>query len=244
VKVILKSSGCWLPRGLARAAVLVVAFSVFATGCHPEIGGYIPPKRAYKSPVSFPEQTERAREGAIWTPTQPGNFMLVDQRAMRVGDLLMVVVREKADAKRGAATEIGRDSSMTNSISDAFALLKLLKPELIGAEMLGGKSGSDFSGSGTTSRSERLEARVAATVRQVLPNGNLFIEGHREILVNREAHHFYISGVVRPSDIRDDNTVDSARMAEAQIVFNGRGVISDTQSPGIVSRVLNKYNPF
>lgn len=224
--------------------MLLVSLGVFAMGCHPEIGGYVPPRRDYKPPVSFPEQTERPREGSIWTPTQPGNFMLVDQRAMRVGDLLMVVVREKADAKRAAATEIDRDSSMTNSITDAFALLKLLKPELIGAEMLGGKSGSDFGGSGTTSRSERLEARVAATVRQVLPNGNLFIEGHREILVNREAHHFYISGVVRPSDIRDDNTVDSARMAEAQIVFNGRGVISDVQSPGVVTRALNKYNPF
>ena len=84
---------------------------------------------------------------------------------------------------------------------------------------------------------------MSAIVRQVLPNGNLFIEGHRQILINQESQHFYISGVIRPWDIRDDNTVDSSRMADAQIEFNGQGVISEI-SPGILTRGLNRYNLF
>jgi flagellar L-ring protein precursor FlgH len=81
-------------------------------------------------------------------------------------------------------------------------------------------------------------------VKKTFPNGNLFIEGHRVILVKNEEHHFYISGVIRAVDIEGDNSVASALVADAEIEFTGRGVISDKQSPGWLNRTLDYVTPF
>jgi len=103
---------------------------------------------------------------------------------------------------------------------------------------IGGSSTSSLQSSGDTARSESLTATVTAVVTKVFSNGNLFVEGHRVILVNEEEHHFYISGVVRPSTSTRDNSVQSYMVAEAQIEFVGRGVLSDNQKPGWLSRAL------
>lgn len=224
--------------------LILAAGLILCGGCNPQLGEYKPRKRDYKPPVKFAQETEKPSAGSLWTPTRTGNYLFMDQRAMRLGDLVTVNVEEAADASREASTNSTRDSSMNNAITDFLALAKLLKPELMGAELLGGKAGSVFQGAGKTMRTERLTATVPATVTRVLPNGNLYIEGWRLILVNREEHRFYISGVIRPVDIADDNTVASSRIAEAEIEFNGRGVISDVQGPGVLTRIMNQYNPF
>ena len=78
---------------------------------------------------------------------------------------------------------------------------------------------------------------------KVLPNGNLFIEGHRVVLVNHEEHHFYLSGVVRPVDIETDNSVTSALIADAEIEFTGRGAISEKQEAPWLQRGLDFVRP-
>jgi len=213
-------------------------------GCAPQLGEVAPRERKYRSVVQFPQTTEKAQPGSVWTPTRNGNFLFADQRAMRQGDIVTVKVEESADAKRGASTTLDRDSKMSNAISGFLGLIKYLKPDLAGADLLGAKSDTDFKGLGETTRSEKLNAKVPATVKRVLPNGNLYIEGYRTILVNNEAHHFYISGVIRSVDISDDNSVSSSRIAEAEIEFSGRGDISDKQRPGVIQRYVDKYNPF
>ena len=222
---------------------LVVALLAVA-GCTPEMGEYVPRHRDYQPSVTFPEESERPLDGGLWTPTRGGNFLFADQRAMRTGDIVTVLVQETADARRGASTNLDRQSQMSNAITDFLAVFKLLKPGMSGAELLGGKSTSEFKGQGETTRTENLSAKVQATVKRVLPNGYLFIEGHRVILVNREEHHFYISGVIRREDIADDNSVASSRIAEAEIEFTGRGVISDKQGPGVLQRAMDQYGPF
>jgi flagellar L-ring protein precursor FlgH len=224
------------------AVVSVIAFTV--TGCAPQLGEVAPRARKYDPVVKFPQTAETATSGSAWTPTRQGNFLFADQRAMRVGDLVTVLVQESADARRGASTMLDRDSSTSNAITGFLGLIKYLKPDLASADLLGGKSKSDFQGLGETTRSEKLNAKVPATVKSVMPNGNLFIEGYRVILVNNEEHRFYISGVVRPVDISDDNSVTSSRMAEAEIEFGGRGDITDKQRPGVITRTVDKYNPF
>jgi flagellar L-ring protein precursor FlgH len=81
-------------------------------------------------------------------------------------------------------------------------------------------------------------------VRKVLPNGNLFVEGHRVVLVNSEEHHFYISGVVRPIDIDGENSVKSSMVADAEIEFTGQGVVSDSQRQGWLNRFFGYFWPF
>ncbi len=212
-------------------------------GCNPVIGEVVRPSRL--PPIGMCEAPREARTpGSLWTASASGNILVTDHRGIQACDLVMVLVSENADARRGAATDLSRDSSMSNSITDLAAILKYLQPGLMGAELAGGKSGSDFSGAGETSRTEKLTARITATVKRVLPNGNLFIEGEREVLVNREINVLYVSGIIRPVDIDEHNTVESARIAEAQIEFNGRGVISDKQGPGFLTRAIDQYNPF
>ena len=103
---------------------------------------------------------------------------------------------------------------------------------------------NSFDGSGTTSRSGQVKAIVPALVRKVLTNGNLFVEGHRVILVNDEEYHFYISGVVRSIDIDQNNSIDSTKIADAEIEFTGRGVVSEKQNPGWLARALDWIWPF
>ena len=230
-----------------RLSVVIVALATLGlslSACAPKLGEFQHRQRSYKAPVQFPQVSQKPVEGSLWTATLQGNYLFADQRAMRVGDIVTVVVKESANARRGASTTLDRDSSMTNTISDFLGLLKQLQPGLVGMEALGTKSNSDFKGMGETTRSEKLSATVPATVKKVMPNGNLYIEGHRTIMVNHEEHHFYISGVVRPVDISDDNSVSSSRLAEAEIEFGGRGDITDKQRPGIISRTVDKYNPF
>ncbi|MFT3709073.1 MAG: flagellar basal body L-ring protein FlgH [Archangium sp.] len=105
------------------------------------------------------------------------------------------------------------------------------------------KLGNEFQGDGRTARTEKLTATVPAVVKKVLPNGNLFIEGHRVVLVNNEEQHFYISGVVRPIDIAQDNSVRSSYVADAEIEFTGRGVLTDAQRPGFFTRLWNLIAP-
>jgi len=224
--------------------LVTVIGSMWLVSCTPQLGEYVPRHRDYKTKVEFAETSERPAPGALWTPNRVGNFFFADQRAMRVGDIVTVEVKETADARRGASTSLGRQAEMTNAISEFLGALKYLQPGLKGADMLGAKNKNDFKGTGETTRTERFKATVPATVLKVLPNGNLFVEGYRVILVNREEHRFYISGVVRPVDISDHNTIPSTRLAEAEIGFTGRGVISDKQGPGVLSRGIDQYNPF
>ena len=228
-----------------KATALPLCLIVLLTGaCTPELGQYVPRTRTYSESVTFPQDAESAVTGGLWTPTQTGNYLFSDQRARQIGDIVTIVVEEQADASRDAQTTLNRESGMSTAINGFLGLIKYLQPQLAGADLLGTNATADFSGAGRTTRSERLSARVPATVKRVMPNGNMFVEGYRLILVNREENRFYISGVVRPADISDENVVRSSRIAEAEIEFSGRGVISDKQGPGALIRAIDQYSPF
>lgn len=225
-------------------ASLALAFVLAACGSVSHIGDYKPKQRKYQSSVDLTTLTSDSANGSLFSRTHQGNFLFTDQRAMRGGDILTINVVEDANAKRGARTELGRDAEVGLAITSFLGLIKLLGDDIMDPELLRGAQKSDFLGRGETSRTDHVRATVPAMVKQVLPNGNLFIEGHRVILVNDEEHHFYVSGVIRPVDILDDNSVDSSRIADAEIEFTGRGVISEKQNPGWLQRALDVITPF
>jgi flagellar L-ring protein precursor FlgH len=224
-------------------ALIVLTLGMFlVTGCGVgHIGKYTPKRRQYKSPVNFSKSSSKALNGSLFNANSSSAYIFADQRARRAGDIVTVVVREEADASRKAETDLRRSAASSLTIE---ALFTLMKTAGIPSNLLSGSQKSDFLGRGQTSRSERLEATVPAIVREVLPNGNLFIEGHRVVLVNEEEHHFYISGVIRPIDIANDNTVISSQVADAEVEFTGRGVISEKQRPGWLQRGLDFIAPF
>lgn len=228
----------WL--GWAAAATLAALLG----GCVQHIGEYEPKRRQYKSPVDFQLIEGPLHNGSLFNPNHPGSFLFADQRAMYLGDLVTVRIKEVADASRGASTQLSRQSDVSMNVSAFFTALEQLAPDLTKKDMLGAMFANGFDGMGKTSRTERFEATVPSIVREVLPNGNLFIEGQRVILVNAEEHHFYISGVIRPVDIQGDNSIESSLIADAEIEFTGRGVISEKQTPGWLSRALDYASPF
>ena len=228
-----------ITRGLliALAASQVLACSVT------HIGEYVPKRRAYESPVDFEDRGANTANGSLFNNAHAGAYLFIDHRAMRVGDIVTVRIDEKANAKRGATTDLGRNSSSDMDFDVLFGVIKAAQ-EATGGKLFEAGMNTDFSGSGQTTRSERLEATVPAVVMQVLPNGNLFIEGHRVVLVNNEEHHFYLSGVVRPVDIETDNSVASRLIADAEIEFTGRGAISEKQDAPWLQRGLDFVRPF
>jgi flagellar L-ring protein precursor FlgH len=222
-------------RLLLAAAILL---ALAACGGPSHVGKYTPKHREYAVPETA-ARDDSATPGSVWRDGRPASLLFTDARALRENDLVVVKVEEIADAKRSSDTDLSRKSETSAALSAFIEAVADLP-----ATSLNGKSDSAFKSLGSTARTERLTATVPSIVRKVLPNGNLFIEGHRVVLVNNEEQHFYISGVVRPIDIDGENSVKSTMVADAEIEFTGRGVLTENQRQGWFSKWFNRLWPF
>ena len=117
-------------------------------------------------------------------------------------------------------------------------------PDRDAGRLLTADSTSSSDGKGTVQRQENLQTSVAAVVTQLLPNGNLVVEGKQEIRVNFEVRELVVAGIVRPEDIQSDNTIDSSKIAQARIAYGGRGQLTDVQQPRYGQQVLDVLLPF
>lgn len=170
-----------------------------------------------------------AANGSLWTG---GDSLFSDRKARRVGDLVTIIIVERAQATQTAATQSGKDGSLQVG---PFSLADLLPV----VPAIGGSASDSVSSSGSTTRGGSVNARMTAKVVEVLPNGNLAIEGRQTIVINGEEQVIVVSGIVRPQDIAPDNTVLSTFVADATIVYSGTGPIGDKQEPGLLTRLFN-----
>src|SRR6266849_2392217 len=169
-----------------------------------------------------------------------------DQRAARIGDILTVTVNFTDNANLSNETVRNRTSKEDAGVSD-FAGSKLLTgnaAKILPGKILTTDSTSQYDGKGTVARTENLKTNVAAVVTQLLPNGNLVVEGKQEIRVNFEIRELIVAGIVRPEDIQSDNTIDSSKIAQARIAYGGRGQITDFQQPRYGQQVTDILLPF
>ena len=142
-------------------------------------------------------------------------------------------------------TQRSRENKEDSGIDNFFGKPKVpIMNTPVPTRIFTGDSSSSSDGKGTINRQEALTTNVAAVITQVLPNGNLVIEGKQEIRVNFEVRELIIAGIVRPEDIQSDNTLDSAKIAEARIAHGGRGQITDVQQPRYGQQVLDVLLPF
>jgi len=169
-----------------------------------------------------------------------------DQRAMQVGDILTVQVKIADNATLSNETQRSRTAKEDSGITD-FAGSKLLSGSaaaVLPGRLLTADGTSSNDNKGSVNRQEALLTNVAAVVTQVLPNGNLVVEGKQEIRVNFEIRELVVAGIVRPEDIQSDNTIDSTKIAEARIAYGGRGQITDVQQPRYGQQVMDIILPF
>src|SRR5262249_36398652 len=163
-----------------------------------------------------------------------------DQRAHQVGDILTVTVNITDKAVVANETQRSRQNKEDSGIDNFFGKGKVpIMNAAVPTRIFTADSTSSSDGKGSVNRNETLTTNVAGVVMQVLPNGNLVIEGKQEIRVNFEIRELIVAGIVRPEDIQSDNTIDSSKIAEARIAYGGRGQITDVQQPRYGQQVLD-----
>jgi flagellar L-ring protein FlgH len=199
-----------------------------------------------KTPA-FDEQIPKPQmsyaSGSLWQASSTG--LAEDLKARRRGDILTVVISEQASASKQASTDTKRGSSMSAGMPKLLGLEKTpIKSWADLSQLLSVSFDSKFDGSGSTSRQETLQATISAKVVDVIPNGNLLIEGRRSVKVNNEDQIIVLTGMVRSRDVSSDNTVSSSLIADARINYSGKGIISDRQKPGWLMNIFDKVWPF
>jgi len=153
-----------------------------------------------------------------------------DHRAMRVDDILTIIIVESAKA----GSESKTNTSKGTDVGFKAKSLSLLSPQEFGAS-----NSTKYDGKGATSRSGSLSATVTARVIQVLESGNLLIEGSKTVEINQEKEIIKISGIVRPQDIQKNNIVYSTSLADAEIMYSGSGAVNTAARPGMFTRFFN-----
>lgn len=170
-----------------------------------------------------------ASAGSLWNGA---DSLFTDRKARRVGDLVTMIIVERAQATQSATTETGKDGSVQIGPISLAEIVPVIPP-------VSASGGDSLRSQGSTTRGGSLNARMTAQVVEVLPNGNLVIEGRQTIIVNGEEQIIVVSGQVRPQDIAPDNTVLSTFVADATIAYYGSGPIGDKQQPGLLTRLFN-----
>lgn len=193
----------------------------------------------------LPKSVADYSTGSIWQSTSGG--LTDDLKARRRGDIITIVISETASASKEAKTGTSRDSTIGAGIPALMGLenTSFMKNNFNDlSKLISASANSSFKGTGSTSRQENLKATITARVIDVQSNGNLMIEGRRNIKVNEEDQIIVLEGTVRSRDIAQDNTVNSIYVADARISYSGRGIISDRQSPGWLMNIIDKIWPF
>ena len=212
---------------------------LFLTGCASE--PINPTYRAEMKKVqepTFPEyKPPKVEEGSLWS-AERGMSLFTDIRAKRVGDTVTIRIVEDPEAAVSANTKTSRSSGLSGKL-----VANSTQSNGVDAA-INSTLDTSYDGKGTSDRDGHVNAYITAMVINVLPNGNLFISGKRQIKVNHELQYITISGIIRPEDVTPNNEVSSTYIADARIAYSGVGPVSDNQSPGWLARILSYVWPF
>lgn len=180
---------------------------------------------------------------SLWPSAAAGSqaSIYADRKASRRGDILTIIVAESAVASSSQSTTSSRNSSIDDAISRfVFSGLGKHKGQLPVTDAYGKTS---YSGGGDISNSQSLSARAAVLVTDVLPNGNLVIEGVRMVRFSGETQYVVLHGLVRPDDVARDNSVVSTNIADARVEFHAEGALTEAQKRGWLAKVYEKLRP-
>ncbi|PZT47384.1 flagellar basal body L-ring protein [Helicobacter valdiviensis] len=231
--------------------VSALGISVFVSGC-----ATTEPQISFKPPAYVEELPPKEEEDNFGNPGsifgQGDNLLFSDRRAMQLNDLVTVIINQTAQASSSANRNLnetssgsvmapsltyGGNSSGINGLVNGFNNLTAFGINT-------GNNTSTFTGTGTQNRQETFTTTIAARIIKVLQNGNYFIEGSREVLINGEKQVIHLSGVVRPTDIARNNTIESQYIADAKIMYDTQGELKRTTEKGWGTKLIQSIWPF
>ena len=225
---------------ISRLTLLLAAISLAACASKPplEANGDFAPIRPLQPAAD-----------ALPTGSILGNSMHMSlfqgQRQWRVGDIITVVLNESTQASRNSSLITERVS--TNDVLSSNWTNSLLSPNGFWGDVRGDIDLNDAEigseGVGSAAQANALSGVITVMVSEVMPNGNLFVEGRKQLSLTEGAEFIQIRGVVRARDVQPDNTVSSMRMAQAQISYRGTGNLAESTQPGWITQLLFKYWP-
>ncbi|MCA9472466.1 MAG: flagellar basal body L-ring protein FlgH [Nitrospira sp.] len=231
----MKSMYSWVPiGGLVGALILMYGCST-----PQQTVKRVEEKPFEQPPLSLPETT-----GSLWQEENGRAYLFEDRRASRVGDIVVVQIVEQHRGSKTASTTADRESTYRNSIGGSIFGFNNFASTFTEGLGIDSSTQNEFEGSGSTSREDTLTGTIATRVTEVLPNGDLRIQGKREVTVNSEKQTMILNGIVRRIDLDTSNSVLSSAVAEAKIEYTGLGVVDDVQRPGWLVRILDWIIPF
>lgn len=239
----------------------ILASAIASTGCRTldrvmEVGD-VPPVSQVMNPTAHPNyrpitmpmpdpQPIEVQNNSLWRAGSKTFFK--DQRAKAIGDILTVTINMNDSAVISNETKTDRQSTQSIGVNNfmgleanfADVLPKTVNPK----KLIGVNSEPTLDGKGSINRSEQVQFKLAATIIQILPNGNLVISGRQEMRVNYEIRDAQVVGIVRPEDISSANTVPYEKISEARLIYGGRGQLDDIQQAPWGQQILTAISPF
>jgi flagellar L-ring protein FlgH len=229
-------------RALTFLLCLASAAPVFAQAADPAAA----PAQAMKGNATYEELYQRYLVSARITDSSPGASiawmvgLTGDRRARRVNDLVTVRVVESISASGKADSNLTKNSAASASVPNLFGLESKLPSAIDPTKLANVAADSKFSGAGATTRTGDLTAVMTVRVAEVLPNGDLVLEGAHEIVINGDRQMIVMTGVARPADVLPDNSILSTQVGQMSVRYFGNGLIKDSLRPGVLIRILNK----
>src|ERR1700722_16604218 len=245
----------WLLRCALLSTVAAVTSGCAALDQLKTIGQGPPPlspvnnpttQPGYK-PVQMPMPTPQPvtyNPNSLWRNGSRAFFK--DQRAHQVGDIMTVKVNINDTAQFQDQTQTTHTATEDSGITNFIGANTIVNPAkaVLPGRLLSADSNSQSNANGSINRQDSLVTNVAAVVTQLLPNGNLVIEGKQEIRLNSEVRELIVAGVVRPEDIDSDNSIELPKIAEARVAYGGRGQLTNIQQARYGQQVLDILLPF
>ena len=183
-----------------------------------------------------------ASAGSTYVQSARLGDLVRDLRAGQVGDIVTILVSDRASATATGTSNTARKSSASGGISALAGPLKAAGPWPNMASMSGNQQ---LQGQGTTSRASTFTTTLSARVTHVLPNGNLVVEGAKDVWVNSERQSVIVRGILRPTDLSSGNVIQSDRLGDLEVRINGKGVVGDSiRRPFMLYRILLGLLPF
>ena len=224
-----------------RLSFLLVAASLIALAASPADAGRKKRdiERDYYAPTVIAQPAAPPANGSIFQASMGYTPLTSGARATSVGDIITIVLVERTQATKTTSADTSRNGNIGLTPPSTGILSKLFSPSDVA---MGGAN--SFAGKGAASQSNALSGEITVTIAAVYPNGTMLVKGEKALTLNRGDEFIQLSGLVRQADIAPDNRIASTRVADAKIIYKGKGEIANASRQGWLQRFFSAISPF